>query len=317
MSIVIVTPDCYETIRSTVVHLRSQKQRERLELVIVAPSREKLGLNESEVKDFFQTRIVEAGPIESTAKARAAGIRLANAPIVAFVEDHSYPGLGWVEALIETHRKPWAAVGPVLLNANPKSVISWMNLLIEYGPWLDPVPGGVASHLPGHNSSYKREILLGYGPMLETMLEAESLLHWDLRARGYRLYLEPNAKIFHINFSSFFPSMALRFYSGRLFASQRSLHWSSIRRLCYVAGSPLIPLVRFLRLFREARQPGRRQGLPRWILPALLMGLLLDGAGEMIGYASGMGDGMGKLTDIEFHRDRYLNRGDKQKRVKS
>ena len=48
-------------------------------------------------------------------------------------------------------------------NANPKSAISWANLLIEYGPWLDPAPAGKASHLPGHNSSYKRDVLLGYG----------------------------------------------------------------------------------------------------------------------------------------------------------
>jgi hypothetical protein len=29
--------------------------------------------------------------------------------------------------------------------------------------------------------------LLAYGSQLEAMLEAESVLHWDLRAKGYQL----------------------------------------------------------------------------------------------------------------------------------
>lgn len=62
----------------------------------------------------------------STAEARAAGIRQANAPVVAFVEDHSYPDPDWAERLIEAHRKLWAAVGPVMMvNANPATMISW------------------------------------------------------------------------------------------------------------------------------------------------------------------------------------------------
>ena len=138
MSVVIVTPDRYETIRKTIQHLRSQKARDQLEVVIVAPSKDELSLIEAEVNDFFQLRIVEVGPIDSTAKARAAGIRQASAPVIAFVEDHSYPGPGWAEALIAAHRQPWAAVGPVVCNANPESLISWTNVLLEYGRWLDP-----------------------------------------------------------------------------------------------------------------------------------------------------------------------------------
>ena len=40
MSVVIVTPDSYETIRKTVEHLRAQTVKDRLEIVIVAPSAE-------------------------------------------------------------------------------------------------------------------------------------------------------------------------------------------------------------------------------------------------------------------------------------
>jgi GT2 family glycosyltransferase len=279
--------------------------------VIVAPSIDGLGLDDSEVKDFYQVRVVEVGALTSTAKARAAGIRQAGAPVVALVEDHAFPATGWAEALIEAHRQPWAAVGPVMFNANPHSVISWANLIIEYAEWLDPCPAGVAEHLPGHNGSYKRAHLLEYGDKLEAMMEAESVLQWDLRAKGYQLYLEPAAKTYHQNFSSAFSCIPLRFHGGRLFAASRARGWSPLRRLLYAVSAPIIPLVRLLRMVRQLRRPGRKRDLLPRVLPALIAGLIVDGTGEMAGYALGAGGAMRKLSDMEFHRERYLCKRDK------
>lgn len=309
LSVVIVTPDRYETVRKTIGYLRAQTVRDRLEIVIVAPSAETLGMDDSEKENFFQVRVVGVGPIESTATARAAGIRQASAPIVALAEDHSYPDPRWAEALIEAHRQPWAVVGPVIGNANPGSMISWANLLIEYGPWLEPAAAGVVDHLPGHNSAYKRAILLDYGAELDGMLEAESILHWDLRARGYQLYHEPAAETSHLNFSSPFSWIPLRFFCGRLFAASRARRWSRPRRWLYVGGAPFIPLVRLRRILRELSRPGRPHNLLPGVLPALIVGLAVDGAGEMIGYAMGAGRAMEKLSNMEFHRDRYLRSG--------
>jgi hypothetical protein len=65
LSIVLATPDCYETIRRTVRYLRAQTVKDRLEIVIVAPSVAALNLQKSELADFFQVRIVEAGSVGS------------------------------------------------------------------------------------------------------------------------------------------------------------------------------------------------------------------------------------------------------------
>ncbi len=311
MSVIVITPDNYETTRKTIRRLRAQNVRHLLEVVFVAPSVSTLGLDDSELRDFHRVRVVEIGALTSTAKARAAGVRQANAPVVALVEDHSFPANGWAEALIQAHRQPWAAVGPVVANANPQSLISWANLIIEYSEWLDPCPAGVAEHLPGHNGTYKRALLLEYGDQLEAMMEAESILQWDLRARGYELYLEPAAKTHHQNFSSSFSWVLLRFHVGRLFAASRARGWSPLRRLVYTAGAPIIPLVRLVRIVRQLRRPGRKRDLLPRVLPALIAGLVFDGAGEMVGYALGAGGAMRKLSDMEFHRERHLCRRDK------
>src|SRR5512145_855320 len=125
MSVVLVTPDRYETIRTTVKYLRAQTVRERLEIVIVAPSTATLHLDHTEIKEFLRCRVVEVGAVRSIAEGNAAGVRQASAPVVALAEDHSYPDPGWAAALIEAHQHSWAVVGPAVRNANPKSVISW------------------------------------------------------------------------------------------------------------------------------------------------------------------------------------------------
>lgn len=315
LSVIVLTPDTYQTIRKTIRRLRAQNMKDRIEIVIVAPSAESLGLETSDVEEFCRVRIVEIGVMTSTAKARVAGIRGAGAPVVAFVEDHSFPAHGWAEALIQAHRQPWAAVGPVMANANPDSLVSWANLIIEYGEWLDPSPAGVRDHLPGHNGSYKRSILLEYGPALEDLMEAESILQWDLRAKGHQLYLDPAVKTYHQNFSAMFSWIPLRFHGGRLFAASRAHRWSPWKRCVYAASAPLIPFVRLRRLVRELRRPGRKRDLLPRILPVLIAGLVLDGAGELVGYAFGAGSAIRRLTDMEFHRSRYLTKRDRQAEV--
>ena len=317
MSVVVVTPDNYRTVRKTVRHLRAQSRREVLELVLVAPQAARLEPDEDELREFFSYKIVEVGHMSSTARARAAGVRAASASVVAFAEDHAFPAPGWAEALLARHREEWAAVAPSMSNANPRSMTSWANLLIEYAPWLDPVVGGEREHLPGHNGSYKREILLQYGERLEAMLDAESILHWDLRARGHRLWLESKARTFHQNFSVRASSIPLRFNGGRLFAAARARGWTLRRRALFTCAAPLIPFVRGYRILRELRKPGRpRQLLPR-IVPALFAFLVCDGLGEMVGYAFGAGRSMAKLSDMEFHRQRYLKTTDRQIRTRA
>lgn len=311
MSVIIVTPDCYETIRETIRCLRAQTARDRLEIIIVAPSADKLDLDNSELKDFLQYHVVELGEIRSIACAYAAGIRKARAPVVVLAEDHSYPVPSWAEALIEAHRQPWAVVGPVLCNANPGSMISWADFLMAYAPWYERASAEVIDHLPGHNSSYKRAILMEYGTELETMMEAETILHWNLRSKGYLLYLEPAAKTYHMNFSLLSSYIQAQFFSGRIFGASRALSWSLLHRLIYIGGAPIIPLVCLWRILRSILHSNQQRNLLPKVLPALVTGLIARSIGEMMGYALGANDAGRKLCNFEYHRIRHIKDSDR------
>jgi hypothetical protein len=307
MSVVIATPHSFETLRKLIDELRGQTASDRLEVVIVAASRERLKLDESLLQGFHSYQVIEVGPFESIATPRAVGVRAARAPVVALAEDHAYPAPGWARALIEAHRQPWAAVGPAILNANPQTRISRTDLLLCYGPFVAPARSGIVPFVAGDNSTYKRELLLGYGDRLEAMLEDEGALHRDLRAQGFQLYLEASAQTRHLNFARLSPWLSLRYHGGRLYGARRAQenHWSLPRRLIYIATSPLFPLVQVWQLIATMQRAGRQPGMVWRFLPELAAALVAGVAGEVAGYAWGPGDSLDKLTSLRFRREEH------------
>lgn len=306
LSVILAVHGNFAAVRRTVRHLRNQTARSGIELVLVCASAGKVDAPADELSGFSSSRIESVAPASSVAAANAAGVRIAAAPVVAFSEDHCFPEPAWAEALIEAHKLGFAAVGPEIANANPGSIVSWCDYLIGYGPWISPAPRGEAPFLPGHNSSYKRDELLAYGDRLESMLAAETVLHYDLARRGRRMFVEPRARAAHLHFALFGVWLRVQFHSGRVFAGSRAADWGAPKRLLYAASSPLIPAVRLMRIARELLAPGRpRHLLPR-LLPAMIVGLAVNAAGQFAGYLAGLGRSAVRLAEYEYGRVRYI-----------
>ncbi len=305
LSVVLVTPDSYATVRMTIRHLLAQTVVRQIELVLVVPVVAELHPHPEELTGFGAVRYVEVGRLDSIPAARAEGIRRARAPIVALAEDHAFPEPGWAEALLAAHAEGFAAVGPVMVNANPESAVSWADYLVGYGPWTDPAEPGPREHLPGHNSSYRRELLLEYGPRLDELLEAETILHWDLRARGYDLYLEPQARTRHMNFGLLHTFLFVQFQCGRAFAASRSKEWSPVRRACYALLWPALVLRRLSRHMADLQRVSRSRRVPPATRPILALGLLVDGLGQCTGFLCGAGEAPKRLSALEFRRYQY------------
>jgi hypothetical protein len=317
MSVVLVTSDGYDTIRKTMEHLQAQTASDQLEIVIVAPSIAALGVDAAEFTAFRGIRLVEVDEIKSTGRAIAAGVREATAPVVTYAEEHAYPAPGWAEALIKAHGQPWAAIGVGLANANPSNMISWASLFTDFGPWVEPAKAGEISHLPWHHVAYKRAVLMEYGPKLEAMLETESILHKDLQARGYRLYLESAAKTDHVNISLLSSYVAAEFNGARMFAANRARNtkWPVFWRVFYISKIPVIPFVRLQRVVQHILRSGRgRELLPR-ILPALIAGLVADALGQLTGYAFGPGNAAQRRVSFELKRCQHVTELDRARGI--
>lgn len=313
LSVILVAAGPVAGIETTLLHLRRQAAANRIELLIVTPSKDRLGSPPVDLSPLHSVRVVEDPSAAGIASGNAAGVRAARAPVVAFAEDHAFPDATWAEALLRAHDGTVAAVGPAFVNANPATAASWVDFLMGYVHWMEPCPGGETRFLPGHNSSYRRDVLLARGNTLESDLEVETVLHLELSGRGERLVVAPEARIAHVNFSLWGPKLIASFHHGRVFAAARAEHWRRARRVAFTAASPAIPLVRLARILRLLVPPGRRGLVPWTAVPGLFVGLAADAIGQALGYAAGAGASSSRLARYETGRARYLTDGDRER----
>lgn len=316
LSVVVVAPERFANVRAVVASLRAQTVQRRIELVVVAPEAGSLADAEpGELDGFHAVRTLAVGPVSNVDHATAPGLLLAQAPVVATIEDHAFPEPDWAERLLEVWRAggPWGAVGSAIINANPGSALSWTNMLIAYGQWGEDRPGGPVAWLPAHNVSMRRDLLEPYRDRLPDLMGREGLLLKDVLQMGHRFAFAQRARIHHVNPSTLGSTASLRFDAGRLYAARRAAdeRWSAVKRAAYVVGGPLIPLLRFKRLRSELPRGRRPRGATGPIEPGLLLGLAFDAAGQMAGYAFGPGGAPGRLAVFEMDRMRHVTLRDR------
>jgi hypothetical protein len=297
--------------REAVIDLTRQTRLDQIELVIVTPDRR--GIDEAELAGFHSHRWVDVGRIASAGDAMEAAVRAASAPFVVYVEEHSRQAPDWADALLRAHGKGYDAVGFAMENANPRTSTSWAHLYGQFGPLVAPVESGEADFLAGHHVSYRRQMLLDYGPKLRDYLEDESALFLELRSRRRAMYIAGDAISSHVNISRLRGLMQAEYLGMRRFAATRAGNgeWSYGRRLVYAAGCGLVPLVRLRRILCDLRRTGRAATLlPRVLLP-LVPALCVGAWGEMVGYVRGAGRAADLRSPIELHRDAYLADADR------
>jgi hypothetical protein len=301
LSAIMVIPGNFAELERTLRHLEAQTVAHQIEIVCVVDKRDQIPAERLKPGCFHSWSVVEVEKIKSIGQGFTAGILKAQAPIVALTEDHSFPDTAWAETFIRRHRENWDIVGPSMRNQNPVNTISRADFYQAYGGWAQPVKSGSPAVLPGHNSSYKRDILLALGADLEVYMEAESVMHRYLGQHGHTLWLAAETCTAHYNFDSWQAWIPSRYYTGRQYAAVWSHSWPFARRCLYTLGSPLIPLIRLRRIEKEIRkrEPLR---IELRLLPTIIAGLVVESFGQMTGYAAGAGNAAEKAAQYEFHR---------------
>jgi len=310
MSVILITADNFAAIQKTFAALSRQTVQDQLELIIVCPAEDELGLKE-ELSGFHSVRVLEVGPITTTSKARAAAIRIATGSVVALAEAHAYPEPGWAEAMIEAHKQPWGGVGPVFNNANP-GILSWVALVVDYGRWVAPMPSGEVDDIPGHNSSWKRSLLLAYGSELEFMLPAITFLNQELQAKGHKLYLESAARVAHLQVSKLGACLHEQFNVARFYPARRAQNWPWYRRTFYACGMPVLLIRHVKGWIRHILRIDPSGALLVRTFPMLVLIALVWGMGEIFGYVFGIGRAEEETVIYHTARVRYVNARDRE-----
>lgn len=182
--------------------------------------------------------------------------------------------------------------------------------LMSYGRFADPVVGGESKLIPGHNSSYKRDVLRSYGPELRNLLRNDNLLVKRLVADGHRLYLETAARVSHLNEDA----LATMWYGYRLYNRQYGhlrrelLGWSLGRRLFYAAATPLVPFYSMRHTHRDlVERRSSELGFFRRGLPTIYLAQLACALGQAQGLLFGAGDSERRFTEYELTAERPIS----------
>ena len=288
ISVILVPGPRVEEAQRVLDALAAQSAADRLELVLVEVVPAAASLSLPAVGGIIRLQSAET---RSWGHARAMGVRAAQAPIVAFLEDHCYPAPRWAEALIEAHRNPWDAAGYAFTCANPDNWFTRSTFLYEYGAGAVPQAEGPRPALASNNISYQRAFLLALGDELDDLLEVDFILHERCRAGGgITMGLAGGAQVAHESFRSAANLLRGVYRYARHLAAFRArlLGWSRSRRaLAGLAAFAVLPLLKPYRLGRAVlRQRAHRRAF-LVALPLLLVASAASAAGESLGYLLG------------------------------
>jgi hypothetical protein len=301
LTAVVVMPRGVEELAGSLARLDAQTCRDRIEVVLVHTPAHGHEIEAARFRHFRAFRTVTLAAVPTVAAAFAAASQVAAGDVVSLVEDHVLLDPGWAAAVLAAHDRPCAAVAPLMANANPATAISWANFLSSFheaigGGAAGPVPCG-----PGHNTSYKREVLLGYGAELQSLYQSERAFHYRLLRDGHAIWHSPDARLAHLNISRRRHALRHAVLGGALFGRYRSNGMGVAERLVRTAGVPLVPLVRLMRILGAVRRA------PVGPLPHTawaMLGLLLVGhaVGEALGYWNLAGEIEARYEFFELHR---------------
>jgi hypothetical protein len=225
--------------------------------------------------------------------------------VVVLGETHVFAARDWAEQLLRAHEGPWQSVVPGMDNGNPESARSWSGFLMDYGRWIADLPADDIAEPPAYNASWKRQALLSCGDRMALMLEPGGPVDAELVARGARFYHETRARVAHLNVARQGEWAMERYCGGRLFGARRSRDWSWSRRLIYIGGSVLVPVIRFVRTRSAFALAGSKRRLPRGTLAAIAGGSILWAFGEAMGYLAGQGGAEARMLEYELHKEQY------------
>lgn len=240
---------------------------------------------------------------------RAQAAEIARGEAVAYLEEHILVVPGWLDAIVSGFRAGHGGVGGEPGALNPGRGISDAITLMNYGPFR-PTPAPRTFHmLPGHNSAYRRDLLLSFGELLPSLLASEVLLNWKIIEKGHTLLLDPAAKFLHLNEEALSMIAVGYYHWNRSFGENRArvYGWGWGRRILQGVATPFVPAVRYMKNLAHLLR-NDRQSLPILFryTGVFLYAQAAAAVGMAIGALFGAGDAEAKFLDYELNSERTI-----------
>jgi len=216
---------------------------------------------------------------------RGIGLRLARGKIVALLEDHGRVDKNWAKNVMAIHQNNYAAVGGAIENEVHR-LLNWAIYFCDFGRYQNPVPEGPAFAISDANITYKRDKLEAIKDLWADAYH-ETIINGTFLKNGETLWLSPDVIVYqHRENLTFGKAFLERYVWGRSYAGTLAKEMPVLKRLIYLAFSPLLPFLLTARKFREVLLKKRHIGAFLSALPITFLLLCFWSIGEFVGYAT-------------------------------
>jgi hypothetical protein len=228
---------------------------------------------------------------------RAVGLRLSRGNIVAMIEDHAIPAEDWCQCILKAHEQSYEVIGGAIENAVDRP-LNWAWYYCDFGRYGRPFENGEAEYVSDINVAYKRDALESVRDVWREAYH-ETTVHWALRNRGTKLFLDERMLVFQNR-----PPLSIkkiwreRRDWGRIFAETRAGEMSFTKRFIYATGAIFLPPLLLARALKNMRRQKRTVPQILSATPYLLFLLIGWSVGELTGYL--LGEPLAKTDDLNI-----------------
>jgi glycosyltransferase involved in cell wall biosynthesis len=244
---------------------------------------------------FPWARVLHGAGIAKVPALRRRGVEEARGELVAIIEEHCSAKADWLEEAVRAHESgDFAAVGGPIVDDDYRRLRDWVVYFLEYNSALPPAPRGETVELNDANVVYRREALLDHLELLDEGYWSMTL-NPVLHGKGIKLRSVPEMVVYHHGPFDFGYYLHQRFLFSRAFAGVRAQAEPPSRRLAYLIGAPLIPLLLLGRMTSRVLQ--KRHRVSRFVqsIPLIVPALVVMVAGEWVGCLLGPGDALNRV----------------------
>lgn len=305
LSLILTPTDDWNVHDLTISSVENQVLTEGVEFILVCSSRKRLDLPEQWSR--LPYRIVETGYPCLVHELRAIGVREASGEYVALIEDHVHLSPDWTSQVLARLDEGWAAVSGSVQPGNDKTPLTEAMFLLTYAQWYRRSGEQINAPLSGHNTAYRRELLLKLDD-LETAMACPVIMQSVFRRTGLPPLFTNEIKIRHWDPTTFRSSLHLLWALGKCLGTIRTEKWQAALRVAYSAAFPVVAAKHFSRGFLELLRL-RKSGSADWnSLPWLIFWSALWGLAEAYGSLWPRSKYYDRLSELEVNRWRFAEK---------
>ena len=262
-----------------------------VEVVVVRAIRPGTNVPSASLRGRFpDVCFVEASEGTHVPRLRAAGIARSAAPVVALLEDDCVVQPGWIDGVVAAHQSADAAIGGAVEPGSFRRGLDWAVFFCDYGRFMLPIANGPSTAVPGNNMSYKRSALAELPGVTDGLQEV--FVCQSLRERGAVVRSVPSMVVVSQGTWTGDHVTRVPFHHARAYAGARVADAARWRRVAMGALALGLPILKVLRVSRDALAHGRRIGPLVRSLPWIVVLATSWSLGECAGYLFGAGDSL-------------------------